>query len=56
MLVLTRYIAESLCIGSDIPFAAPKINGNQLRIDTQALTLIAIDLEKIRRKKLNAGM
>lgn len=57
MLILTRRIDETLCIGDDIQVTILKIKGNQVSIGIQAPKSVAVHREEIyeRIKKENGG-
>ena len=51
MLVLTRRINETLCIGDDVKLTVLGIKGNQVRIGVAAPRDIQVDREEIRQRK-----
>lgn len=52
MLVLTRKISESLCIGDDVRVTILAVSGNQVRIGVVAPDDVSVDREEIRERKL----
>lgn len=55
MLILTRRIGETLCIGEDIKLTVFGIKGNQVRFGIDAPKEVRIDREEIRERK-NQGL
>lgn len=47
MLVLTRRIGESICIGDDIVVTVLAVNGQQVRLGTAAPPKVAVDREEV---------
>lgn len=47
MLILTRHIGETLCIGDDITVTVLAINGNQVKIGIDAPQDVAVHREEI---------
>ncbi len=59
MLILTRRIGETIMIGSDVNITVLGVNGNQVRLGTNAPDHIAVHREeiyqKIQQEKENGG-
>ena len=55
MLVLTRRIGESLCLGADIVVTVINVQGCQVKIGISAPSDISVDREEIRRRKIADG-
>lgn len=51
MLVLTRRIGETLCIGDDVLVTVLGVKGNQVRIGVTAPPTVSVDREEIRKRK-----
>lgn len=51
MLILTRRVGETLCIGDDVQVTVLGSKGNQVRIGVSAPADVAVDREEIRAKK-----
>lgn len=51
MLILTRRIGESICIGEDITVTVTGINGSQVRIGINAPSDVSVDRQEIRNRK-----
>jgi len=51
MLILTRRIGETLCIGDDIKVSVLSIKGGQVRIGIDAPKSIEVDRQEIRHRK-----
>ena len=47
MLVLTRRVGETLCIGDDITLTVLSVSGNQVRLGTNAPRNVAVHREEI---------
>jgi len=54
MLILTRRVGETLCIGNDITVTVLGINGNQVRLGTSAPKSVAVHREEI-KKRIDGG-
>jgi len=52
MLILSRRVNESLCIGPDVEIEVLGVRGNQVRIGIRAPRNIEIDRKEIRMLKL----
>jgi len=53
MLILTRRIGETLCIGDDVTVTVMRIKGNQVLIGVNAPKAIPVDREEIAERKRN---
>lgn len=47
MLVLTRRVGETLCIGDDITLTVLSVSGNQVRLGTNAHCNVAVHRQEI---------
>lgn len=50
MLILSRRVGESLCIGDDVIVTVMAIKGNQVRIGVNAPKNVRVDREEIRAR------
>ena len=50
MLVLTRYVGETLRIGDDVSITVLGVKGNQVRLGTHAPSHVAVHREEIYRR------
>ena len=50
MLILTRKVGETICIGDDIRMTVMQVNGQQVRIGIDAPRDVAVDREEIRAR------
>lgn len=50
MLVLTRRVGETLCIGDDVTVTVLDVKGNQVRLGTNAPKDVRVDREEIRKR------
>jgi carbon storage regulator len=53
MLILTRKMNESFCLGSNVEITVLSIKGNQVRFGITAPKEISIDRSEIRTRKLS---
>jgi carbon storage regulator len=53
LLVLTRRIGESLCIGSDITVTVINVDRGQVRIGISAPRKVIVDREEIAAKRIS---
>lgn len=51
MLILTRKVGESLCIGDNIKVTVLSIKGNQVRLGTAAPPAVTVDREELAARK-----
>ena len=51
MLVLTRLLGETICIGEDVTVTELGIQGNQVRLGVAAPKAIAVDRQEIAERK-----
>jgi len=56
MLILTRRVDETICIGDDIRITIWNVQGNQVRLGIQAPASVKIDREEIYLKKLKESL
>ena len=52
MLILTRKIGESICIGDQITVTVTGINGAQVRLGVNAPQDVSVDRNEVRERKL----
>ncbi len=52
MLILTRRIGETLCVGDDVTVTVLGVKGNQIRLGVNAPKTIAVDRAEIRERKV----
>lgn len=55
MLILTRRVGETLCIGSHVTVTVLAVNGNQVRIGVHAPREVVVDREEIAQRKAREG-
>lgn len=51
MLILTRRVGETVCIGEDVLVTVLAVNGNQVRIGIKAPPDVRVDRPEIREAK-----
>lgn len=51
MLILTRRVGETLCIGNDVEITVMQVKGAQVRIGIKAPVNVAVDRQEIRARK-----
>ena len=52
MLILTRRVGETICIGDDITVIVLGVTGQQVRLGVVAPTHVAVDRAEIRERKI----
>lgn len=52
MLILTRRVGETICIGDDITVMVLGVTGQQVRLGVVAPTDVAVDRSEVRDRKL----
>lgn len=50
MLILTRRVGETLCIGDDVQVVVMGVNGNQVRIGIKAPKETRVDRSEVRER------
>lgn len=55
MLVLTRRLGESVCIGDDVTVTVLGVEGNQVRVGINAPRNVTVDREEIAERKRADG-
>lgn len=53
MLILTRRISETLCIGDNIEVTVLAVTGNQVRLGVKAPRDVVVDREEVAERKRN---
>lgn len=53
MLILTRRISETLCIGDNIEVTVLGVTGNQVRLGVKAPRDVVVDREEVAERKRN---
>lgn len=51
MLVLTRYLGQSVCIGQDITVTVLAVDGNHVRLGIDAPRDVPVDREELAERK-----
>jgi carbon storage regulator len=51
MLILTRRVEETLCIGTDVRITVLSVHGKQVRIDIRAPKDLVVDREEVHQRK-----
>lgn len=51
MLILTRRLGETLCIGDDVTVTVLGVKGNQVRVGINAPRSVTVDREEIAERK-----
>lgn len=54
MLILTRRVGETICIGNDITVTVLGVQGMQVRLGVNAPKTVAVDREEIAKRKANS--
>lgn len=52
MLILTRRVGETICIGDDITVTVLGVTGHQVRLGVAAPSDVAVDRSEVRDRKL----
>lgn len=55
MLVLTRKVNQTLCIGDSVEVTILKVDGSQVKIGIEAPHMISVDRKEVREQKLEKG-
>jgi len=55
MLILTRRVGETICIGNDITVTVLGVQGLQVRLGVNAPKTVAVDREEIAKRKADGA-